>query len=157
MYMLTVTTIGYEMPSFLPQVFGMHLDEPGMLQTKKVKGKVKNIFLGFGFAASFAAIGNIMTVEKDFHEFLHGFSPSLKFWGTKVLVTLACVQSVMLAVTPPFSAWQANYVNLLYASALSLECCGISLLHLRAWQADEGWYEDADLVAEEQNQQLLVC
>merc|ERR1712217_337986 len=106
-----------------------------------------------------------MTIENDFEDYLHVFGPSLKFWATKVLVTLACVQSVLLAVTPPFSNWSENYIDLLYASVLSFECCAISLVHCRAWKANESWYEyDCDTEAEdEQNNQqpfqqpLLNC
>jgi hypothetical protein len=154
LYTLTVTFFGYEMPNFMPSTFGMHVDNLGTLQTPEMEDKVKNIFLGFGFAASFAAIGNIMTVEEDFHDFLHNFSPSAKFWGTKILVTLAFMQSLLLMVIPPFSSWRPTYVNLFYATVLCFECFIIALLHIKAWDADESWYGDSD--SSELHQRLLL-
>lgn len=147
-YTLVVTYIGFEHPGFMPNIFSMHVSNPGLLQTPLMEAKVKNIFLGFGFAASWAAIGNIMTVEQDFHHFLDNeeegfrFNPSAKFWGTKLLVTLAFLQSMLLMVIPPFSHWKPLYVNLFYSTVLCFECFIIAIMHVYAWNSDEEWYRD---------------
>mmetsp|Transcript_42816 Transcript_42816/g.71208 ORF Transcript_42816/g.71208 Transcript_42816/m.71208 type:complete len:427 (+) Transcript_42816:60-1340(+) len=141
-YVLVVTFIGLEFPSVFPGIFGRHLSNPGLLYEPMFKEKLTQFLSGFGFAASWAAIGNILTVEKDFHDYLQGFNPKVKFWGTKVLVTLAFVQSTLLAITPPFSSWGKNYCNLFYSSVLCFQCCILSLLHMHAWNADEAWYHE---------------
>jgi len=52
----------------------------------------KWLFTGMGLIASSAAIMNIMSVETEFHDFLHTFRPFWKFWGTKCLVSMAFMQ-----------------------------------------------------------------
>merc|ERR1712129_78876 len=98
-------------------------------------------FLGMGTIASSAAIGNVVTVEHTFEEFLNKFSPSPKFWSTKILVTIAFLQSLLLYV-PPLSYLSITEQSLFYASALTMECFVVSLLHLKAWQPEESWYSD---------------
>merc|ERR1740121_945138 len=85
-----------------------------------------------------------MTVETDFHLFLHDFSPSLKFWGTKILVSLAFLQSLLLKVVPPFALWTDSRKNLLYAAILTAECFFITLMHVKAWNTEERWYSKED-------------
>ncbi|CAJ1355843.1 unnamed protein product, partial [Effrenium voratum] len=120
---------------------GCHTEEPGMLQTEKVKNMVHYLFYGAGFIASFAAIGNLVEVERGFHSHLREFSPIWKFLGTKIIVTIAFLQSMALASCPPFCWWSYTRANLLYASLLCIECFLISVVHLYAWSAEESWYE----------------
>lgn len=143
-YILVVTTIGFSLADWniMPSYFSKTEGHLGLLQTPKTRSAVKIFFLGFGFAASSAAINNIMQIEGDFHGFLHGFSPSIKFWGTKVLVSLACLQSILLGIIPPFNSWQPLHVNLIYATMLCFECFLIAILHLKAWPCDEKWYDE---------------
>ena len=65
--------------------------------------------------------------------------PFAKFWGTKVLVSIAFIQSLVLYL-PPFNSWSPTKQNLFYASALSLECFIVALLHLASWGHTEHWY-----------------
>ena len=132
----------------MPDTFSTETDlhAAGSLQTEAVKEKAHMFFYGAGFVASFAAIGNIMQIETGFHEVLHEFGPAPKFWGTKILVSLAFLQSIFLGVCPPFNGWSAIRINLFYASLLTLECFLIALLHLRAWGHGEEWYEEQELV-----------
>lgn len=116
-------------------------DVPGVLQTEKVKDMVHHFFYGAGFVASFAAIGNLIEVERGFRYYLIDFSPIWKFLGTKIIVTIAFLQSMALAACPPFCWWSYTRSNLLYASLLCIECFLISVVHLYAWRADEAWFE----------------
>eukprot|EP00401_Gymnodinium_catenatum_P014689 CAMPEP_0117551574 /NCGR_PEP_ID=MMETSP0784-20121206/49260_1 /TAXON_ID=39447 /ORGANISM="" /LENGTH=483 /DNA_ID=CAMNT_0005348615 /DNA_START=51 /DNA_END=1502 /DNA_ORIENTATION=+ len=114
------------------------------LPTEATKKTVHDVFMGAGYATSFAAIGNIMLVESNFHDVwqrdeLKCFKPSLKFWCTKVLVTLAFLQSILLMIIPPFSGWSDVRNNLLYSSVLCMECFVISVVHLVAWDVDAKW------------------
>lgn len=119
---------------------GCHTQQPGMLQTEKVRQMVHYLFYGAGFIASFAAIGNLVEVERGFRAHLHEFRPIWKFLGTKIIVTIAFLQSMALAACPPFCWWSYTRANLLYASLLCIECFLISILHLYAWSADESWF-----------------
>lgn len=119
---------------------GCHTQQPGMLQTEKVRQMVHYLFYGAGFIASFAAIGNLVEVERGFRAHLHDFRPIWKFLGTKIIVTIAFLQSMALAACPPFCWWSYTRANLLYASLLCIECFLISILHLYAWSADESWF-----------------
>lgn len=137
------------MPQYFPKVavsyFGTTIDpntgEPeGSLQQEATRSQAENFFLGFSFAASFAAIGNIMTLEENYHHFLKEFSPSLKFWGTKILVTLACVQSSLLGCLSSLLPTKEER-NLVYASLLCFECLCIAIFHYKAWGAEETWLD----------------
>lgn len=116
------------------------LEKAGLLQSTTVQNKVNYFFLGAGFVSSFAAIGNLVHIERGFHSAeLEEFGPFLKFWGTKVLVSLAYLQD-MAQYVPPFSGWSEPYFQLFYASLVTLECLGISILHVWAWSPYEKWY-----------------
>lgn len=119
---------------------GCHTQKPGILQTEKVKSMLHYTFYGAGFIASFAAIGNLIEVERGFRAQLHDFKPIHKFLGTKIIVTIAFLQSMALAACPPFCWWSYTRANLLYASLLCIECFFISILHVWAWSAEEAWF-----------------
>merc|ERR1719324_220311 len=109
------------------------------------KTKVRFFFLGTGCVASTAAICNILQIERTFHYELLHFKPFWKFWGTKVLVSIAFLQSMLfLLPIPPFRYMSNVQANLTYSTLLCYECLGISLVHLYAWKADEQWYKDDD-------------
>merc|ERR1711924_277476 len=128
-------------PSYFNTTIDLHTHEPvGLLQREETRTKAEKFFLGFSFAASFAAIGNIMTLEANYEEFLKEFAPSLKFWGTKILVSLACVQSSLLGMLSAFG-WSVVETNLLYASLLCFECLAIAIFHYKAWGAEEKWLD----------------
>jgi hypothetical protein len=153
-YQLLITTMG--MAGIMPSLFDR---ETGAFQTKSMKADTKMFFLGAGFVASFAAIGNIMLVERSFHHVLdehrgQEFRPAPKFWGTKVLVTLAFIQSIVFGVV--FSNWSEIRVDLLYASCLTFECLLISLLHYFAWHADEKWYVYHEAYEEDSKQEPML-
>jgi len=109
------------------------------IATTRIKEQVHFFFLGVGSIASSAAIGNVVTVELTFHSLLEEFRPAGKFWSTKILVSIAFLQSLLLYV-PPFNNLSTTEANLFYASMLCVECFGVSLLHWFAWPSDEGWY-----------------
>lgn len=142
---LAITTIPDWFPTVAPGMFSTQINETsgepiGSLQKEATRTGASNFLTGFAFAASFAAIGNIMTLEGNYHHFLSEFSPSLKFWGTKILVSLACVQMSLLGMLSTFG-WSTVQINLLYACLLTFECFGIALFHFKAWGADEDWLE----------------
>jgi len=125
------------------EIFG--LEDPngkhvGVVHTSSFQTKSVYFFSGAGFVSSFAAIGNIVKVETAFHRQLREFGPFWKFWGTKILVSIAYMQSTALYTVPPFSSWSGIRLKLLYGSVLCLECFLVSLLHLHAWSHDEHWY-----------------
>lgn len=139
---LLVTTMPFYFPKVLPDMFDTNINETthkpiGKLQQEGTRATAETFFLGFSFAASFAAIGNIMTLEENYHHFLDKFGPSLKFWGTKILVTLACVQAMV--INSVFGSWSTIQRNLLYSCFLCLECFLIAIFHYWAWGADEEW------------------
>merc|ERR1712100_579850 len=113
-----------------------------MFQQDDMKAMSHNFFLGAGFIASFAAIGNIMIIEEDFEHLLLEFRPSLKFWGTKILVSLAFLQSILISIFLTPNGWGEIQSNLFYSSMLCLECLLIAIFHLKGWAADEEWYHD---------------
>lgn len=143
LYQLLLTTMGYY--GIFEEFFGLPdrnaNKAPGLFHTKGVENKSRYFFLGAGFVASFAAIGNVVKVETAFHHQLREFQPFWKFWGTKIIVSIAFLQSMVLWVLPPFSWWSQVRQNLFYASLLCLECFLVSLLHLKAWGHDQIWYE----------------
>lgn len=119
--------------------------ELGMAASKNVlkdsaRDDYTNIFYGAGFVASCAAIGNLVGIETGFHEELEGFGAFLKFWGTKVLVSIAYMQKIAIHIIPPFSSLTKTRQTLLYCSLLTLQCFIVSLVHLYAWRPQEKWY-----------------
>lgn len=109
------------------------------MKVYSMREQVHFFFLGMGTIASSAAIGNVITVEMTFHDLLHSFLPATKFWSTKVLVSIAFLQSLALLV-PPLSSLSVTEQLLAYSSLLCLECFFVSLLHLKAWHPQEEWY-----------------
>jgi len=144
-YTLLITTMAFDFPQIAPQVFSRDAAALGIAQQEDTKTFMHDFFLGAGFIASFAAIGNIMIIESDFEELLDEFNPSPKFWGTKILVSLAFLQSILISVFLTPRGWSVVQSNLFYAAALCLECFLISLFHLKGWNADEVWYGDVEL------------
>lgn len=141
-YTLLITTMAFDFPNIAPRVFSRDSAALGIAQQEDTKTFMHDFFLGAGFIASFAAIGNIMIIESDFEELLDEFNPSPKFWGTKILVSLAFLQSILISVFLTPRGWSVVQSNLFYAAALCLECFLISLFHIKGWNADEVWYCD---------------
>lgn len=100
--------------------------------------------LGLGFATSCTAIGNILIMEKHFghSEEWAEFRANLKFWATKILVTLAFIQGALVQVLFWFMGLHKTdaHTNLFTSALMCYECFFISVLHLFAWPAEEGWY-----------------
>lgn len=118
--------------------------------------KVRFFFLGTGSVASTAAICNILQIERIFHFELQHFRPRWKFWGTKVLVSIAFLQSlVFMLPIAPFKHMSKVQANLAYSTVLCYECFFISILHLYAWHAHEPWYKEGLLISEEDT--ALTC
>lgn len=111
------------------------------LDNDELHMKADMLFLGLGFSASFAAIGNLMKVEDNFVLELKDFHPKSKFWVTKVLVTLAFLQECLLYF-PPLNQLSNTRRDTIYSSALCVECLVISVLHAQAWPADDIWYDE---------------
>jgi hypothetical protein len=144
-YTLIITTLAFDVPSFMPNLFSNSETDPGVFQKEQTKETAHNFFLGAGFIASFAAIGNIMIIEDDFEELLEEFKPSYKFWGTKILVSLAFLQSILISIFLTPNGWSEIQSNLMYSSCLCLECLLIAIFHIKGWSAEEEWYGDYEL------------
>jgi hypothetical protein len=151
-YNLIITTFAFDLPHIGEAYFSRKMvdGEPvGMFQQEAIRTMSHYFFLGAGFIASFAAINNLMTVEADFEEILEEFKPSLKFWGTKILVSLAFLQSILISVFLTPRGWSEVQSNLFYSSMLCLECLLIAVFHLKGWGANEEWYHDYEYKPEE--------
>lgn len=107
---------------------------------------------GLGFFGSSIAIYNLIAIETspDLHDYCLKFHPFWKFWGTKVLVSIAYLQSTILAgvnaiLPQPYSEQQ---IDLIYSSLLVYELVGISILHyhpsFKAWHPDGAWLRTAE-------------
>lgn len=152
LYTLIITTLAFDFKTFMPCYFSkddttssLCPDGLGYFQLEDTKNMTHYFFLGAGFIASFAAIGNIMIIEEDFEHLLTEFSPSLKFWGTKVLVSLAFLQSILISLFLTPAGWSVIQSDLMYSSCLCLECLLIALFHIKGWSADEIWYGDYEV------------
>lgn len=142
-YTLFITTMAFDFPGYpTPEVWQQYFGPEGMFQDETIKASAHNFFLGAGFIASFAAIGNIMIIEEDFEHLLKEFAPALKFWGTKILVSLAFLQSILISLFLAPRGWSVIQSNLFYSSALCLECLLIAIFHIKGWSAEEMWYGD---------------
>lgn len=144
-YTIIVTTMAFDFPTFKPELFSRDSASLGAFQQPDMKSMAHYFFLGAGFIASFAAIGNIMIIEEDFEELLEEFKPAYKFWGTKILVSLAFLQSILISVFLTPRGWSEIQSNLMYSSCLCLECLLIAIFHIKGWSAEEAWYDDYDL------------
>merc|ERR1712217_966981 len=120
-----------------------------MGEMKSTKKSAHWFFYGAGFIASFAAIGNLIDIETVFHKQLEEVRTFLKFWGTKVLVSIAFLQSLLMEAMPPFSQWSETRRTMMYCAMLCLECFIVAIVHLQAWSPYERWYlfgvEDIDI------------
>jgi len=109
-----------------------------------IRASAHMFFLGMGAISSSAAIGNILTIETCHHEKLEHFKPFLKFWGTKVLVSLAFLQTILLMFVPGLNTMSTTKQNLFYSSMLCIECFLVSVLSVFSWKADEEWYHEIE-------------
>merc|ERR1712136_234664 len=99
------------------------------LDNEELHMKADMLFLGLGFSASFAAIGNLMKVEDNFVLELKDFHPRSKFWVTKVLVTLAFLQECLLYF-PPLNQLSNTRRDTIYSSA-SASSVWLSVFYMR--------------------------
>jgi hypothetical protein len=99
------------------------------------RSSTEMFFRGAGLVASSSALANLVGVEMKFHKELETFQPFYKFWAAKILVSFAFVQEIALCV-PPLNALTETRGNLLFASALCMECFVVALLMLKAWNPE---------------------
>lgn len=99
---------------------------------------------GAGFLASCLALYNIVAFERYLEPYLHDFSPSLKFWGAKILVSLAFVQTLVLKlVFVDLLQWFSPIQqNLFYSSLICIECVFVTIMHVLAWKVDDTWCDE---------------
>jgi len=152
-YTIIITTMAFDFPGVAPGLFSRDEANLGLAQQESTKTFMHDFFLGAGFIASFAAIGNIMIIETDYEDLLEEFRPAYKFWGTKVLVSLAFLQSILISVFLTPRGWSVVQSNLFYAAALCLECFLIALFHMVGWGANEEWY--GDIVVDKKKEPLM--
>jgi len=136
------------------QEYFEHLDPKLWDALENSEIRAHDFFLGMGTVASTAAITNIIRVERIFHHQLAQFRPFWKFWGTKVLVSIAFLQMIVFRLpVPPFRYMSQVHTSLMYSAMLCYECFGVALLHLYAWNAHESWYGDAAMLPHTQEEQ----
>jgi len=99
----------------------------------------KNIapyFTGMGLISSSVAITNVVKVELGFHHELTSIRPASKFWSTKVLVSIAFMQEIVIdRLLVSFLTDLER--QLLYSSLICYEIVAITGLHWVAWHIDE--------------------
>jgi len=114
----------------------------GQLIRRNVE-KISFFTYGMGCVASSVAICNMIQIERTFHIELLRFGPFLKFWGTKILVSIAFLQTIVFQLpVPPFKDMSTVQMNVTYSTLICYECLLISLLHMYAWSPREPWYAD---------------
>jgi len=95
---------------------------------------------GASFIVSTIAISNIVSFEHSFAIQLKEFDPTWKFWGVKILVSIAFIQKMVLSFV--FQGW-AGYstvqVDLMYSSLITLELLPIAIIMWRAWDPQRQW------------------
>eukprot|EP00756_Hemistasia_phaeocysticola_P020169 Hpha_TRINITY_DN15705_c2_g5::TRINITY_DN15705_c2_g5_i1::g.42076::m.42076 len=128
------------------------LNATGAEATLMAPSPFRNGFMdGLGFFGSSIAIYNLLKIEmaKDLHPYLAAFHPAWKFWGTKILVSIAYFQSIILEVINALTGWYAEQqVNLIYSTLIIYELVGIAILHyapaLSAWHPDGQWFQTVE-------------
>jgi hypothetical protein len=86
---------------------------------------------------------NIVVFETSLHDLLHGFDPFWKFWSTKVLISVAFIQTIVLQVVFVQLLHLSLYqTSLLYSSLICFEVFAIAILNLYAWDPLASWYDD---------------
>jgi len=122
--------------------------------SEKSRVSLHYFFYGMGFITSCAAIHNLANLEQDFGEkFLGKFRPFTKFWSTKVIVSLAFFQQLLLYI-PPFNRWSKTVQNLFYASLFCLESSALAFFHLFAWIPSESWYAETEVQKDGEDESL---
>ena len=113
---------------------------------EKVICQTGNYISGAGFIASCLALYNIVAFETQLHEWLVPFEPFWKFWGAKILVTLAFLQTFILKIifVDVLQLLSKEQEMLLYSSLVCIECLPIALLHCKAWRHTSSWYRDRE-------------
>jgi len=101
---------------------------------------------GAAFLASTIAIYNLVVLEHSFKHLLKsaGFTPVLKFWGVKALVSITFIQRlVMDIVMSKLLNYTDEQIDLCYACAICMQVLPLSLLTALAWRPRCGdWYGD---------------
>eukprot|EP01062_Namystynia_karyoxenos_P070207 TRINITY_DN6559_c0_g1_i1.p2 TRINITY_DN6559_c0_g1~~TRINITY_DN6559_c0_g1_i1.p2 ORF type:complete len:474 (+),score=176.28 TRINITY_DN6559_c0_g1_i1:95-1516(+) len=119
-----------------------------------------SFFDGAGFFTSSIAIYNLLRIEMSaqLRPYLEEavepeirgeppakFQPKWKFWGTKILVSIAYFQSIVLSLANSILGILTEpQVKLFYSSLICFELCGIAVLHQGAWVPEDTWYFHAD-------------
>ncbi|CAE7562606.1 unnamed protein product [Symbiodinium pilosum] len=107
---------------------------------------------GAAFMTSTIAILSLIAIEHGFHEILQlqGFAPVLKFLGVKALVSITCLQTLVMGVVMQRGIMRSEEASLCYACLLCFEVLPLALLTAEAWKpryvgdwydADCGWGE----------------
>ncbi|CAD7955184.1 unnamed protein product [Amoebophrya sp. A120] len=101
---------------------------------------------GAGFVASCLALYNIILFETQLHEWLDKFDPFWKFWGAKILVSLAFLQTFVLKLilVDVFGLLTVPQEMLFYSTLTTMECLPIAILHMKAWSHTSEWYTDPE-------------
>jgi len=123
-----------------------------------------------GLIVSGAAIYNVYVVESTFHHHLESYRPRLKFISVKILVSLAFFQRGIIIGCQTLNSWQPSTMRgiirqvpvfgdilnmssvqmaLFYPALLIYECLISAMLHSWAWNADETWYDENEVLSED--------
>jgi len=123
--------------------------EPFLIDLTKVfpaAGSLVPCVQGAAFLASTIAIYNLVVLEHSFKHLLKtaGFTPILKFWGVKALVSITFIQRLLMdIVMSKLLNYTNEQIDLCYACAICLQVLPLSLLTAWAWRPRCGdWYGD---------------
>ena len=100
-------------------------------------GDVDAMLTGFNLCVSSIAIWNLIIFEHYLNNLLQGFSPKLKFWSAKIIVSLAFIQGLAVNVAgnllPLDDYYQQHQRSLVYAALICIEMLPVALLQYAAW------------------------
>jgi len=123
-----------------------YLNNPAEARLRDPSPSMGGFMDGIGFFGSSIAIYNLLAIETspDLHVYLEKYHPFYKFWGTKILVSIAYTQSLILSVVNAiFDVYSEQQVNLIYSTLIVWELVGICLLHylpyFKAWHPNGRW------------------
>lgn len=145
---LFVTTMAFDFCGVGDKYFSFSVDNPGLFQQQRVKDNMKMLFTGVSLVASYNAMRHISTLQKKKTMLGADFKANSKCNTIKLLTSFESVQPFAIMFLfeichQMFGMAQIGSLrnNLFVASLNCMEAFFISLMNLKAWDADEQWID----------------
>lgn len=113
---------------------------------QRLHDKVENFLIGFDFAASSAAVCGLVIVEEIFGERVNTvfeWSPKLKFWSVKIMVTVNCMNTLLFTFAPGIKDYDDNAKDVMKLTLVICECFCLLLLQMFAWRPSDPYWSRA--------------